>query len=235
MNNLANFIRNITTHCHNFPEDMQSCILKSPNMYDSIIKCDIGHPGRSCFQQSLFMALKSVNSTYKSFLIANLIPVIIYKRKELRTNPKKVLYRLCISLLRSFIFCMNIGSLFAIGWCGVNSMSFDGSKSLISFYIAIVCANVGIWAESTAKVEETFLYLLTNFFQMTWNYLKKKYSVRAIPMFTNFLFALTVGLFYSTYAHDDGNMKSKYRLMCDQVFSLDKKSNKSRTEIEHKD
>ena len=232
---LTKFIRNITTHCYHIPDDYMSCVLKSPNMYDSIVRCDIAHPERSCLEDCLFRALKVFNGAYKPFLIANLIPVIMYKRNELRTNPKKVLYRLCISIFRSFIFCFSIGCIYGMGICGTAHQRFDGTKPFINYFLSWTVSNLGIFAESRGRIEETFLYLLVNFFQLAWNYLKKKYSVKAVPMFTNFLFALTTGLFYSVYVQDDGSMKSKYKFVCDQIFSIDKKPNRNRTEIEDKD
>ena len=223
MNSLTRFIRNITTHCHNIPDDYVSCMLKSPNVSDNVVKCSVWHPERSCWEQSMFMLLKTFNSSYKSFLIANLFPVIMYKRRELRTNPKKVLYRLFISLLRSFTFVASIGNLYGFTWCTVNKMRFDGTKSAFYHILVMICCNVGIFAETSSRIEETFLYLLVSFLQMAWNYLKKKFHLRTVPMFTNFLFALSVGLFVLAYAKDGGNMKDKYYSMCEQVVSLDKK------------
>ena len=225
MNSLTRFIRNITTHCHNIPDDYISCMLKSPNFSDNVVRCSIAHPERSCWEQSIFMLLKSFNSTYKSFLIPNLMPIILYKRKELRTNPKKVLYQLLITFLRSFTFVASIGNLFGHGWCTANNWRFDGTKSALNFILLMICCNVGVFAESPGRIEETFLYLLVNFFQMAWNYLQKKFHLKAVPMFTNFLFALTIGLFVRAYAKEGDKMKGKYYSVCEQVFSFDKKPN----------
>ena len=232
MYSLTKFITNITTTCHNIPDDLSSCVLKSPNMYDSTVRCDIAHPERTCLENGLYMVLKSVYGTYKSFFIANLIPVIMYKQKELRTNPGKVLYRLFISLLRSFIFTVGIGCFFPFNYCLTKVMRADRTMPFISNFIACMLANLGIWAESPGRIEETALYILVNFQQAVWNYLKKKFSAKPIPMFANFLFALCVGLFHSAYAQDDGTMKSKYKFVCDVAIDIDRKPIVLRTDID---
>merc|ERR1740117_410102 len=127
MNALLNYIRTtLTISKHGIPDEMMSNILKSPNTYDSCIPCSIAHPTRSCLQEHWYMISKPMLNMYKAFFIAHLFPVIIYKRKELRNNPLKVLKKLFISIFRSFVFLYLAGSKLPMNFCQAKYARFDG-------------------------------------------------------------------------------------------------------------
>ena len=66
------------------------CVIKSPNVYDNCIPCSICHPTVSCMGMSAISIIKLFKSCWKAFLIAHLIPVVLYKRKQFIKDPKAV-------------------------------------------------------------------------------------------------------------------------------------------------
>ena len=230
MNALLNYIRTtLTISKHGIPDEMMSNILKSPNTYDSCIPCSIAHPTRSCLQEHWYMISKPMLNMYKAFFIAHLFPVIIYKRKELRNNPLKVLKKLFISFFRSFIFLWTTGAIIPLTNCQAKISRFDGTIDFKGVFMLNMVGCLGIWAETAGRIEETMLYILSSFPKLVWIYLKKKFNVRDMPYFLNMFFALSCGLMCVACIKDDGSMKTKYKVVFDAV--LDKKKNREDEKI----
>ena len=101
MENLKKFISSLIQGSqHQISDNYLICIMKSPNIYDSIIPCTMVHPGRPCLQFSLPNIFNPFGN-WRPFAIAHLLPYLLFKRKEIKENPLRILYRLFISSLRT--------------------------------------------------------------------------------------------------------------------------------------
>ena len=121
----ANFSKDLNRIGHSIPDTTLMNILKSPVIRDVNIGCCFNHglnSNKSC-QYNFYLSLyKWTASVWKVYIIAHLIPVVFYKRKEFQANPLKVIRRflwgffksLCFiwpnSISVSIIYCMHNGT-----------------------------------------------------------------------------------------------------------------------------
>lgn len=154
-------------------------------------------------------------------MLAHIIPILIYKRKELKANPKKVLYRLFIAILKSFAFISTWGIQLHSNFCFTKQMRTNYTRPFWGVMLGSTLSMLGIFFESAGKIEETVLYCAGKTPDLVWDYLKKKYNVKSVPMFCNIIFALSTGIFCSVYLQGDKNMKSKYKTVGDILFKND--------------
>ena len=132
----------------------------------------------------------------------------MYKRKDFKKNPLKVIGKLLMGFLKSQAFilsnCVSQKKMF----CLVGKPELTPLKAwLCGFFQA-----VPIFLESTSRIEEIAVWVLPRFFELVYNYSKKKNWIeKEIPGFLNILFALSIGAFCKVYTKNKSTVKSKYQ------------------------
>ena len=64
--------------------------------------------------------------------------------------------------------------------------------------------------ETSGRIEEICVFVLTKWLELVWTYLKKKYSVREIQYFTNIIFASGIAVLCYKFPKEKNVMKHKY-------------------------
>lgn len=196
------------------PADLLINILKSPVRYDSNIPCSIAHPNSSCGYQVALMVGKWTKSVWKLYLFAQVLPIILFKRKEFRKRPLMYLWRILTGFGKSLAFILMHGVMTSLILCKTHTISTGGTYNPISSGLIMMPHTASIFLESPGRMEEIMLWVLPRFFAQTWNFLKKTKLVPGdLPYFENLIFGLSIGLLVQSYMHDSKNMKSKYKMI----------------------
>ena len=169
-----NFRQDLTRKPLEVPSDLLINILKSPLAYDTKIPCSIIHLGNQCPNCSyalLQIITKWYGNIWKLFLAAHLLPVIIYKRKEAKQRPFKIILRVILNFLRSQAFILTHAAIQQLIFCKPNLILGDHNQYRPSRVWLVMFPLTGsIFFEATPKMEETMMYCLPRFMNLAWNY-----------------------------------------------------------------
>ena len=80
------------------------------------LSCEYFHDG-SCVEHYFKSWLRSFKNTYQVYAIVHLIPVLIWKRKVLKTNPLKTLKSYSLNLSRSQFFVAFYKTIYVTACC----------------------------------------------------------------------------------------------------------------------
>ena len=108
------FSKDINRIGHSIPDTTLMNILKSPSVTDINLGCCLNHglnSNTSCQYAFWLMLYKNTVQIWKTYSIAHIIPVVLYKQKELKENPLRVIMRFLWGFFKShlFVWPMTIG------------------------------------------------------------------------------------------------------------------------------
>ena len=146
------------------------------------------------------------------YIFANLLPVVLFKRKEAMKNPKQALANFLKAYMRSIGFQVSNSLIGMVVFCGMNHQS-KGQYSVAKLSLFLTPIVAGIFCEQRARQEEIMLYVLPRFLELVWNGVKKfsKGNINDIKGFGGVLFGLSIGYIVEVYMKEREVMKPKYK------------------------
>ena len=167
-----------------------------------------------------YKALNRMANTIKIFVMlygpAHLLPVFIFKLKQLTRNPVPILSHAFENMARSITFGVTFIGITQYGICQFAKL-FNGVKGLNWIFIGILSA-MTIFIEAPSRRGELTLYLLPRVVETLWNILKKKGIPIRINYFEVGLFAFAMGALSYFLYNDDKNIKPTYRSSLRIIF-----------------
>lgn len=208
-----NFIKDINKKGHNIPEEAILNILKSPNRLDHGMGCNLMHgnmANKSCLYAGVANATVWGNKTLQTYALAHIIPLVLYKRKEIKQNPVQVLKKQLKNIVCSNMFNLSMCLMQRITFCGFQQ---KGTKTSTTQLTSFLLAS-GIFFESGGRIEEIAIWNLSRFFELVWNYLNKRKQIeKKVPGFLLITFAISIGIFCEVYIKSKNTLKSKYKYL----------------------
>lgn len=140
---------------------------------------------------------------------AHVLPVLIFKLKELKKNPKHVLSHMGKNVARSVFFgCCTIGAV-QYGLCTLPKI-FNGASHL-TYLLLGIGSSLPIFVEAASRRGELALYLLPRTLESIWNIMKKYGFPLKIKKFEVFLFCVAMGVLSYFLYNDDKHIKPSYK------------------------
>lgn len=136
-------------------------------------------------------------STWKPFLLINLIP-LIFQRKELKKNPKKVLKKFLVGYCRSMIFIFGYGFFMKLAFCKIPKTTGKLSSLEPLMYNILGCSS--ILFEEKRRFSFLSMYIFYRWIQsMDLFFGKRGYSVLNEKTLVNLFFYSDIGLCFGLW------------------------------------
>ena len=170
----------------------------------------------SCEYKTLHRMVSSIKIFVMLYGPAHVLPVLIFKMKQLMRDPVPVLSHALVNVVRSVSFGMMLLGVTQYGVCQFAKV-FDGIKGINWILIGILSAS-SIFIEAPSRRGELTLYLLPRVVETIWNVMKKKGWPIRIKYFEVALFAFAMGTLSYFLYNDDKNIKPTYRSSLRIIF-----------------
>lgn len=179
------------------------------------VSCDLIHDG-SCEFQLAKRLLLMYKLTLFFYGPAHVLPVLIFKLKQLKRDPIPLLKHLAVNILKSTTF----GSLFGAGTlylvCLLNKL-FKGTFRK-NWWLITPIASLSILVESPSRKAELTLYLMPRAIETIYNMLRSRKLAIRIPYFEIFLMCLAMGTLMYFVNNEPDHIKPTYRSTLTHLF-----------------
>lgn len=172
------------------------------------VPCSQMHEG-SCEIHALKRFFVMVPKALKVYGPVHLVPLLLFKLKQLRSNPKEASLKFLLGLVRSMAFISTYMSLEKIAECYCTVL-FQGTRFFNPFLVSLVATHA-IYLETPHRRHELALYLLPRALETIWNIAEKANYVKAVPCGEVGLFMLGLGLMMSFYQADQEYLPYSYK------------------------
>jgi hypothetical protein len=136
---------------------------------------------------AVFLSLLKIN------IPIHVIPLLIFKLKELRGSPARTLLKLLLNVMKSMLFLTSFVSSIHILQCyGESVYSSSTRRGLLMVSSAI--SGFGIAFESPHKRSEVTYYCLPKAIEAVWNSLERRGLIKTLPGQPIITFALCMGI-----------------------------------------
>ena len=221
---LRNFSKDLNRKGHSIDDTFLMNIIKSPRPNDSAQGCCLLHGDntiQSCNWTMLLSLTKWFQKTWKIYLIAHLIPIVLYKKHEVRQNPLKLIGKILLGFIKSHAFILANCVAMKLIFCKVVSKN----KHPLNHWLQTLFFTSSIFFESSGRMEEIAIWVLPRFLELVWNYIKKRGILeKNVPGFLSVMFALSVGVFCELYNSNKAGVKSKYQTLGEKIIGDDVKT-----------
>jgi hypothetical protein len=165
---------------------------------------------------------KWFRSTWKMFLFAHAIPVILFQRKEFLENPRMVIKKILIKFLRSQAFVLSHAAMCQVLLCKCKTWGSLHKPHIMTpgpMTLTMLLFTTTIFFEAPSRIEETMLWVMPRFWEQSWNQLNKlfyqntKKNLPTIPGFYSIIYALSIASLCGVYNLIKKSLKSKYLLV----------------------
>lgn len=234
MNFLTKFVRDLTKPAIALDQDLLTNIIKSPNWYDFVVPCSVAHPETSCVYQGCQMTTKYCTGLWKVYLFAHVFPILAFRRKELRREPKKYLLRAVKGFLLSMAYVSTHGMGGNYIFCWAKRILKPGMNPFLLIWLGFFLFTGSIHWEASGRVEEVALYIIPRFIQVITSYMaKKKIATGDMSWLLCLLFGLSIGVACMSYNNENKqNMKEKYKNICKLFFGDDAAAKKPAQKVD---
>ena len=172
------------------------------------VSCSNFHYG-SCEFKACHRMLRMMKTFAMFYGPAHVLPVLIFKLKQLKRDPVNILKHLIESIIRSVCFgCSTIG-VTQYGLCIFNKI-FKKTTRLNWLFISTL-SSASIFIEASSRRGELALYLLPKAMESIWNIMKKYGFPLRIKYFEVFLFGIAMGTLAYFLHNDEQHIKPTYR------------------------
>jgi hypothetical protein len=140
---------------------------------------------------------------------AHILPILIFKLRELRRNPKHLLVHAGQNVARSVFFgCFLLGTV-QYSFCQLPKIF--GGANQITYSLLALFASSTIFIEASSRRGELALYLAPRTLESLWNLMKKYGFPLRIKNFEVVLFGLAMAFLSYFLYNDDKHIKPTYR------------------------
>lgn len=177
----------------------------------------------ACLLPQLQKLAGVMKNTSKLYFLAHLIPVLLFKRKNLKNSPGKTIFKLITGWMRSMAFIGQYGFICRKAWCKLTE---GGKMNIRSFYLWSMLSCTGILYESSSRRPEICMYVVPKFLESVVGTSNKLKLFPNLPMASNGFFALAMGLIAYCYFEDENSVKPMLRGLVKLIFGQSDKVGK---------
>ena len=181
-----------------------------------VFECEYYHYG-PCLIFALDRFFKVAKFSSKFFILIHLIPLLLFKLKELKDNPKVTLYKAFIKFLGSVMYLSSGLGIIYFTICCLKNYGAKVSKYNFAIATGIGCF-FGSLFETEGRREELALFVLPRFLESIWKYLKHRRLVGEIKGGENMLFAFAMGSICYYFHKNSKCIKHSYYSLLKQFF-----------------
>ena len=137
------------------------------------LRCDILHPETtSCTYHFLTFLQQGIIRALPVYLPVYVLPLVLFRMKDILSNPIKALTLTSFSLFRS---CLFLSSYCAVCWYAACTMTNQlGSKSNINGFVAGFAGGLCVAIEKSGRRIELGLYVLAQAIPAAYRYLHER-------------------------------------------------------------
>ena len=168
-----------------------------------------------CLIPQIVKFLNIFKNTYKMYFFVHLIPLILYKRKDMKNKPLKTIVKFVLGWLRSMFFVCSFALLSRYAWC---SGTGNGNVNYSKFGGWMILAGFGILLESRSRMPEYPMNLLPRYFESLPIFLGKMGLFPKVPYGINILAAIAFSVLSSCYFTDHKSVKAHLRWLLSCVI-----------------
>ena len=183
----------------------------------------------SCVVHNLVKVINIIKASGKMYFLVHLIPVLLFKRKQLKKKPVHTIVKMLLGWMRSVAFVCTYALVSRIGYC---NMSGPQGFSRNTFLMLMPFACTGIFLEGRGRAMEIAMYVLPKYFETVPVFMGKMNLWPNVPLGMNFLTGLAFGLLASCYFTDSQCIKSYLRTVLRCILGKANDEFKSREIVE---
>lgn len=177
-------------------------------MIGDYVPCSTMHPGQGCELHASHALLRCFFRAIRIYSPVHILPLLVFKRKLLLTNPKQTLSRLFIGILRSSLFVGMFNVNARLGLCYSNR--FLKGMRPVSSVIGSILAALAINIEEPKRRQELSMYLLPRAIETVWSMAELHGIVKSISYGEVGLFAVAMGVMLMMYSSEPKYLKHSY-------------------------
>ncbi|KAJ2726758.1 hypothetical protein GGI07_000269 [Coemansia sp. Benny D115] len=188
-----------------------------PELRHDYVACGIFHPHTtSCLRATIFTILRSLPVAMKVYTPLNAAVLLLFKRRQLMTNPRAALVRLIKSSLRSSVFFALLVAFVLNGSCSLRAITGRDSKAL---YVATgLLGGLAVLAEQPSRRIELAMYCFLRAVENIWDAGVKTGRWHNIRHAEVGLFSVSMGILLCIYQNDPSTIGMTYHSILTRVF-----------------
>lgn len=172
------------------------------------VACSNFHDG-SC-EKEAFRRMFALSKTFAMLYgPAHILPIFIFKLKQLMKNPIHVMGHGLFNMLRSVAFGSFFISVTQYTMCQL--VKIMGGVRRFNWIVTGIASGATIFIEAESRRGDLALYLLPRVLETIWNLMKKYGWPLRIKYFEVAIFALAMGILSFFLHNDDKHIKPTYR------------------------
>eukprot|EP00347_Sterkiella_histriomuscorum_P019835 403340120 len=142
------------------------------------VECCHVHPGYNCTQWFMCKFPIVFRNCLSIYTLVHILPLLIFKYKTMKAEPKRVIKRALINLIRSTLFLTMQVMLIRVGCCFFQKIF--GSNRIGGFFAALLAASSIIFEQSNRRVELA-LYLAPKVIEAIVKFIQRRnYTVNQV-------------------------------------------------------
>ena len=162
----------------------------------------------SCEAHNLVKVINIMKASSKMYFLVHLIPVLIFKRKQLRKQPVHTIAKMLFGWIKSVSFVCIYALISRIGYCKLTN---DHKFNRNIFIVLITIAQAGIFLEARGRAMEIAMYVTPKYLETLPVFLGKMHLWPNIPLGINLITALSFGILANCYFTESQCIKSYLR------------------------
>jgi len=183
------------------------------------LACHHLHPGTSCPHIIFLRGLHVLKLSLKYFIPIHLIPLLLFKRKDLKNHPKKTLLHALHKYVNSILYMTCGCSIIFISQCFLKNYT-NLSPTAITAIGPVFGSGLGSLFENESRRQELCLFVLPRVLELIWLLLKHRKIVGDFPIGTNLVFALAMGIISYYYHIKDGCIKHSFHALFKRFWGV---------------
>ena len=146
----------------------------------------------------------------------HMIPVFIFKLKQLKKEPWKVIKGYLKNVCQSCMFLATYMSLLKYGLCFWRNLF--GENRPLSVILAGLWTFPGMFFEAEGRRTEMGLYFLSPFVEGVWKWFEKRGLISNIKNGDVYLFSFTMAIIMYCYQKEPTAIKKTYLTLCKKLW-----------------
>ena len=171
------------------------------------VPCSAIH-ANSCEMYALRKWHKVFTMACKFYVPIHLLPIIIFKRSKIVTEPIKVIKSFLKNIILSSLWISVYVSVF--WWINCKLKNYRKSTSRLNIAVAAFFAGFAVLFEPAGRRTELALYMLPRFLESLFKFMEKRGFVNSVANGEVLVFAVTMAIIMFFYQNDDKNIKPTY-------------------------
>ena len=151
------------------------------------------HPGEGCAMRAADVFRRVFIGNVKMYIIVHLLPVFIFKLKDLKKDPLRTLGKAIKNVIQSTCWLAGFVAMFRYGQCWGNYLFGDKYPRLAIAMGAAFC-NIPHIIEARSRVKELALFCVPKALEASWNYLEKRNLAFHSKLLDYFVFSFAVAI-----------------------------------------